>query len=202
MIIPNIKIEPAQPPSPPPPEPKSPGQVLHENGVLFMTDVFSMENCLPIIKGIMEYNMLPESKRPEVIHLYINSRGGELAACWHLIDVLKQSKIPVWTYALGIAASCGCLLLMAGEKGHRYITQNTTVMTHVFSAGSVGKEHELHARVKSFEQTSKNMVEHYKKCTGKTEAYIRKHLLPKEDVWLSTEECIKHGIADNIIETY
>ena len=46
------------------------------------------------------------------------------------------------------------------------------------------------------------MLDHYKKCTGKTESYIRKHLLPESDMWLTPEEAIKHGIADKIIKTY
>ena len=46
------------------------------------------------------------------------------------------------------------------------------------------------------------MIDHYKKCTGKTESYIRKHLLPETDQWLSPEEVVKHGIADHIVETY
>lgn len=205
-VIPQPRKEPEQPAPPPmpmpPAAPKKPGEVLWENGVLFMDKEFDQENCMPLVRAIMEYNMMSEDKRPEVIHLYINSPGGSVASAWHLIDTIKQSAIPVYTYAMGLAASCGCLLLMSGEKGHRYITQNTSVMSHVYSAGSKGKEFDLYARVKSFEQTSNNMIQHYKKCTGKTETYIRKNLLPAEDVWLTPEEVIKHGIADNIIETY
>ena len=204
-IIPQPKEQPAPVPIPmptPTPAAKLPGEHLRENGILFMDQEFNQENCMPLVKMIMEYNLMPKEKAPEIIHLYINSPGGLVASAWQLIDTIKQSRIPVYTYALGMAASCGCLLLMSGEKGHRYVTQNTTVMSHVYSAGSGGKEFDLYARVKSFEQTSKNMIEHYKKCTGKNEKYIRKYLLPAEDVWLSPEECIKHGIVDHIVETY
>jgi len=205
-IIPEPKKPAETPPPPPPPvppqPPKQPGEHLRENGILFMDKEFDQENCMPLVKMIMEYNLMPEDKRPEIIHLYINSPGGLVASAWHLIDTIKQSRIPVYTYAMGMAASCGCLLLMSGEKGHRYVTQNTTVMSHVYSAGSGGKEFDLYSRVKSFEQTSHNMIEHYKKCTGKNEKYIRKHLLPPQDVWLSPEECVKHGIVDHVVETY
>jgi len=205
-VIPTPRETPTPPPPPPqmmpPSPPKQPGEYLRDNGVLFMDKEFNQENCMPLVKMILEWNLMTEDKRPEIIHLYINSPGGYVASAWHLIDTIKQSKIPVYTYAMGMAASCGCLLLMSGEKGHRYVTQNTTVMSHVYSAGSGGKEFDLYARVKSFEQTSKNMVEHYKKCTGKSEEYIRKNLLPAEDVWLSPEEAVKHGVVDHIIQTY
>jgi ATP-dependent protease ClpP protease subunit len=53
------------------------------------------------------------------------------------------------------------------------------------------------------EWTNQKLMEHYIKCTGKKENYIRKHLLaPKTDHWLTPEEAVKHGIADVLIETY
>lgn len=194
----------------PPPDPvprdltfeKPPGTVLKENGILFMDKKFDQENCMPLVKMIMEYNLMPGNKRPEIIHLYINSPGGEVASAFHLIDVVKQSKIPVHTYGMGSIASCGVLLMMSGAKGHRYLTQNTSIMSHQYSWGSGGKEHELFAKIKQFEISTEKMMDHYKKCTGKDKKYIRKHLLPESDMWLTPEEAIKHGIADKIIETY
>ena len=91
---------------------------------------------------------------------------------------------------------------MAGVKGKRYVTHNTSVMSHQYSWGSKGKEHELYGIIKEFEISSGRMVDHYKKCTGKSEAYIRKNLLGATDVWLTPEEVVKHGIADSVVETY
>ena len=198
-IIPN-KVGPA-PMMPVPGSPPIPvGQVLRDNGVLMLTKEFNQENIMPLVAQIMEWNMT--SDKMEYIKLYINSPGGSVHSAFHLIDIMKQSKIPVHTIAMGLAASCGVLTLMAGVKGHRYITQNTSVMSHQYAWGSKGKEHELYGMVKEFELSSARMIEHYKKCTGKSEKYIRKHLLPETDQWLSTEEVIKHGIADKVIETY
>ena len=166
----------------PPPDPiprdmtfeKQPGIVLKENGILFMDKEFNQENCMPLVKMIMEFNLMPALKSPPIIHLYINSPGGEVASAFHLIDVIKQSKIPVYTYGMGSIASCGVLLMMSGEKGHRYLTQNTSIMSHQYSAGTKGKEHELYASFKQYEIVSKKMMNHYKKCTGKDKKYIRK----------------------------
>jgi ATP-dependent protease ClpP protease subunit len=46
------------------------------------------------------------------------------------------------------------------------------------------------------------MLAHYKKCTGLNEKKIREILLPPQDVWLSAEEAVKHGIADKIKKVY
>ena len=176
------------------------GQVLRDNGILMLTDEFNQEKIMPLVKQILEWNMTKSDM--DHIKLYINSPGGSVHSAFHLIDTIKMSKIPVHTIAMGLAASCGVLTLMSGVKGHRYITQNTSVMSHQYAWGSKGKEHELYGMVKEFELSSARMIDHYKKCTGKSEKYIRKHLLPETDQWLSTEEVIKHGIADKVIETY
>ena len=46
------------------------------------------------------------------------------------------------------------------------------------------------------------MMEHYKKCTGLSEKEIRKYLLPAEDVWLSADQAVEYGIADDIKDIY
>jgi ATP-dependent Clp protease protease subunit len=91
---------------------------------------------------------------------------------------------------------------MAGKKGHRVITPNTSILSHQYSWGSSGKEHELFAQVREFELSTERMIAHYRKCTGLTEKKIREVLLPPEDRWLSAEEAIKYGIADKIKEVY
>jgi ATP-dependent Clp protease protease subunit len=115
---------------------------------------------------------------------------------------MKGSAIPVKTVGLGMIASCGLLTFMSGTKGRRVITPNTSILSHQYSWGSVGKEHELFARVKEFELSTARMMAHYKKCTGLSEKKIREILLPAEDVWLSAKEAVKYGIADKIVSTY
>ena len=190
------------PPSPPAPLRNRMEESMVKSGVLMLTDKFDQKTIMPLVQQIMMLNMLPEAEQPEEIKLYINSPGGSVFSAWHLIDTMKQSRIPVSTIAMGLAASCGVLTLMAGAKGRRFVTQNTSVMSHTYSWGSMGKEGELYAKVKEYEMASERMLAHYKKCTGKNEKYIRKYLLHPHDEWMSPEEVVKHGIADEIIETY
>lgn len=171
---------------------------IDENGIhLFMKD-FNKENVRPVIHWIMNNNLKPTSERPKHLTLVINSPGGEMHSAFALIDTMRGSKIPVHTIGLGLIASCGLLTFMSGEKGHRIITPNTSILSHQFSWGSAGKEHELFSRVREFELSTDRMIKLYKKCTGMKEEQIRKYLLPPEDVWLSAEEAVKHGIADKI----
>ena len=115
---------------------------------------------------------------------------------------MKGSAIPIKTVGLGLIASCGILTFMSGTKGKRVLTPNTSILSHQYSWGSGGKEHELFARVREFELSSERMIEHYKKCTGLSEKKIREVLLPAQDVWLSAKEAVKYGIEDKIKEVY
>ena len=206
-IIPEPKEQPKPTPPPPMPQPpappKQPGEYSKDNGVLFMYKEFNQDNCMPLVKMIIEYNLMPKDKAPNTIHLYINSPGGLVDSCMHLIDTIKQSRIPVYTYGMGSIASCGVMLMMSGVKGHRYLTHNTAVMSHEFSGGQKGQYHDMLDSKKHMDWTNEKLLEHYIKCTGKTKTYIRKHLLaPKTDHWLTPEEAVKHGIADKVITTY
>ena len=167
---------------------------------VFMGDV-TQETMKPLIDWIISENFNKENKKKELT-LGICSPGGDLNACFALIDVMKGSKIPIRTIGLGMIASCGLLMFITGTKGKRILTPNTSILSHQYSWGSDGKEHELFAKVKELELTTERMINHYKKCTGLTEKDIRKHLLPAHDVWLGAKEAKKLGICDKVEQIY
>ncbi|OUU18482.1 MAG: hypothetical protein CBC05_02020 [Crocinitomicaceae bacterium TMED45] len=182
--------------------PMQPGQRMYESGIIYFSDHFDSTTTKPVINTIIEKNLLPQNERPKEITLVINSPGGEVHSAFALIDTMKGSAIPVKTIGLGMIASCGLLTFMSGTKGRRFLTPNTSILSHQYSWGSAGKEHELFARVREFELSTGRMIEHYKKCTGLSEKKIREILLPPEDKWLSAKEAVKYGIADKIVSTY
>jgi len=173
---------------------------LYKSGIyLFMGDV-TTDSCREGIEFILKQNT--EKRKHKKLQLLMCSNGGEVPACFAMIDIMKGSRIPIHTVGLGVIASCGLLLFITGQKGHRTLTPNTSILSHQYSWGTYGKEHELFAQVKEFELSTKRMIDHYKKCTGLTEKDIRKFLLPPEDVWLSAREAKKLNICDNIRTMY
>ena len=171
---------------------------LHLNGMMvFMGDV-TMESMGPVIEWILSANM--KVNKPSELTLGVCSRGGDLNACFALVDVMRASSIPIRTIGLGMIASCGLLIFISGDKGRRILTPNTAILSHQYSWGSQGKEHELFARVKEMELTTKRLIDHYKKVTGLTEKQIRQHLLPPHDVWLSANEAKKLKLCDKVEE--
>lgn len=171
------------------------GQALNENGIMVLMDDIDSESIKPIIEWILHENFVRKKKFKELL-LMICSNGGSISEAFALIDVMNTSKIPVKTVGLGCIASCGLLIFLAGAKGRRILTPNTSILSHQFSWGSSGKSHELFATMKEFELTEKRMVEHYRACTGLDDETIKNVLLPPQDVWLSAEEALKYNICD------
>lgn len=167
-----------------------------KHSFMLMMEEISLSSVKNAVEWIFEANFTEE--RPEMLNLIITSPGGDLNAAFALIDVMRGSAIPVRTIGLGQIASAGLMIFIAGDKGMRILTPNTSILSHQYSWGAIGKEHELFATVKEFDLTTKKMIQHYKKCTGLTEAKIREILLPPQDVWLSPQEAKKLGLCDDV----
>lgn len=170
---------------------------LRDNGVFLFTEDVTEEACADAIAFILEAN-LQDNPKFDHLTIIVNSHGGSCFAGFGLIDVIKGSKLPVYTVGIGIIASMGLLLFMSGAKGHRILTPNTMILSHQWSGAVWGKEHELVAGVKMNEMLSSMIMRHYKKCTNLNNKMIKEILLPPSDVWLSSDEALKYGICDEI----
>jgi ATP-dependent Clp protease protease subunit len=171
-------------------------------GVFAFVDAVSPPSCKLAIEWILNHNTMPEEEKKKQLTLMICSGGGDGRSMFALIDIMKGSRIPVFTVGLGCIASAGLMIFMAGAKGGRILTPSTMILTHQYSAGHWGKEHELKAAQESYDQFSNNMIKHYMKCTGLTKSQVRDILLPPTDKWLTPREAIKWGIADKVKEMY
>ena len=67
----------------------------------------------------------------EPIKLYINSYGGSIYDMWGLIDVILNSKTPIYTYCTGYAMSAAFKIFLAGHK--RYCYKHSIFMYHQMS---------------------------------------------------------------------
>ncbi|HLY79354.1 MAG TPA: ATP-dependent Clp protease proteolytic subunit, partial [Caulobacteraceae bacterium] len=72
-----------------------------------------------------------ESENPKKqIDMYINSPGGVVTSGLAIYDTMQYIKSPVSTVCMGMAASMGSFLLMAGEPGLRIALPNARIMVH------------------------------------------------------------------------
>lgn len=162
---------------------------------MMISSSFSGELAKQIVTWILEENFA--SRFPHLT-LLINSPGGEVPAAFAIIDAMIGSTIPVHTVGIGQISSCGLLTFIAGTKGHRILTPNTTILSHQWAWSRSGKAHELMAACRQYDLTNEKMLRLYKTCTGLKKSEILSKLLPPEDVWLSAEEALELGICDKI----
>ena len=172
-------------------------QTINDHGIMVLMGEINHDSIKPVIEWILYENYVKKKKLKELL-LMICSEGGDMEPAFALIDVMRNSKIPIKTVGLGQIASCGLLIFLAGTKGRRVLTPNTSILSHQFSWGSEGKSHELFATMKEFELTHQRMIKHYKDCTDLEESIIKSILLPPHDVYLSADEALEYHICDHI----
>lgn len=140
---------------------------------------------------------IEESSETEIAIL-INSPGGSIAVLQTMVDWIQHTELHVTTIASGLAASCGTMLLMAGD--YRMAFPSAAIMSHMYSSGARGKHSDLVASRVMQDQTHKFMMDFYKLHTGLPEAVITKELLPAEDVWLTAAQAVYFNIIDSIVD--
>jgi ATP-dependent Clp protease protease subunit len=174
---------------------KSHSESLNDNGIYVFMDDVTDETIKPVIEWLLFENHVSHKRKRELL-LMICSNGGDLHSAFALIDVMRSSKIPIKTVGLGLIASCGLLLFMAGSKGRRVLTPNTSILSHQFTWANEGKAHELFSTFREYTLTQLRMLEHYRICTGLSDEEIKEHLLPPQDKWLDANEAMSMGICD------
>ena len=132
------------------------------------------------------------------ISLYINSPGGSVTAGMAIYDTMKYIKAPVRTVCVGMAASMGAFLLMAGEKGKRMALPNSEVMIHQPSGGAQGMATDVSIRVEWLLRTKRKM---YKMMSDMTGQPLEKISIDAErDYFMSAQEALDYGIVDQIYD--
>ena len=176
---------------------KEPSRLLQEAGMYVFMDEVNDESIRPIIEWILVENHVVKRKKKELL-LMVCSEGGSVEDAFALIDVMKASSIPIKTVGLGCIASSGLLIFLAGHKGRRVLTPNTSILSHQYSNYHEGKHHELFAIAKEHNLIQQRMLEHYKAATGLDSRIILEKLLPPSDIYLSAEEALELNICDFI----
>ena len=132
------------------------------------------------------------------ISLYINSPGGSVTAGMAIYDTMQYIKAPVRTVCVGLAASMGAFLLMAGEKGKRMALPNAEVMIHQPSGGAQGQATDVSIRAEWLIRTKKKMNQMMADMTGQSVEKVSADA--ERDYFMSAQEALNYGIVDQIFD--
>ena len=132
------------------------------------------------------------------ISLYINSPGGSVTAGMAIYDTMKYIKPQVRTVCVGMAASMGAFLLMAGEKGKRLALPNAEVMIHQPLGGAQGQATDVAIRAEWLMKTKKKMTAMMAEMTGQPLKKVQADV--ERDYFMSAEEALDYHIIDEIYQ--
>jgi ATP-dependent Clp protease protease subunit len=140
-----------------------------------------------------------ESENPDKdIFLYINSPGGSVSAGLSIFDTMNFIKPDVSTLCMGMAASMGSFLLMAGAKGKRFALPNARVMIHQPSGGAQGQATDIEIQAREIIKTREQLNRIYAERTGQPVERIAADM--ERDYWMNPAEARDYGLIDQVLE--
>ena len=132
------------------------------------------------------------------ISLYINSPGGSVTAGMAIFDTMQYIRPQVRTVCIGMAASMGAFLLMAGAPGKRLALPNSEVMIHQPLGGAQGQATDVAIRAEWLMKTKEKMIRMMSDMTGQDPEKVRADV--ERDYFMSAEEALNYHIIDEIYQ--
>ena len=184
-------------------------------------DIYSrlLKDRIIMMQGVVEDTMANlivaqmlflESQSPEKpIKVYINSPGGSVTAGLAIYDTMQFVKCPVHTMVMGQACSMGSFLAQAGEAGSRFVLPEARTMIHRVSSGTRGTSGSVHIQELQFEDAQRAFEESKKVNKRLTELYVKHNTKGKDyaelfetmkfDTFLTAQEAVEYGLADQVV---
>tara|TARA_B100000989_G_scaffold200356_1_gene151420 strand:+ start:1201 stop:1782 length:582 start_codon:yes stop_codon:yes gene_type:complete len=141
---------------------------------------------------------LESDSKDKDIYMYINSPGGSVTAGLAMYDTMQYVKPDISTVSIGLSASAGSLLLMAGTAGKRISLPNSKIMIHQPSAGFQGQATDIEIHAKDILDTKRRLNELYVKHCGKDLKTVEDAM--ERDNYMNPDQAKEFGLIDKIVE--
>ena len=163
--------------------------------MIYLCEPVTSGTAMRVINELLSY----ESADPGVpIHMQIYSPGGCVISGLAIIDAMNHITSPVFTYAIGCAASMGAVILACGEKDHRYILPHSRVMIHQASGGAGGSMDNVRAMLAFHSELEAECEAMLAEASGRGIEEIR--TASRVDNWLRSTAAIEFGLVDHVLE--
>lgn len=171
-------------------------RVLKQNAILMLSGPITSGH-LGICHELLSYHYRPDFN--ETITLLINSPGGICEIGWAIVDTMNFVRCPIQTVCIGFAGSMAADIFVNGDT--RIMGEHSTLMVHPHSTINGGSHHKLLATLKGDQIEYNRRLKHYltnSKYTNRNLVEDTFFKVPGEDLYLTPEECVLHGLADGI----
>ena len=130
----------------------------------------------------------------DIINVYINSYGGEVAEGLAIYNMLKRHKALIKTYCDGFACSVASVIFMAGEE--RIMSPASLLMIHNAILSTTGNAEELRKSADDLETISTVAFEAYRGAVSSSEGELRAML--DAESWIAPDDALAMGFATSV----
>src|SRR5512140_26649 len=132
------------------------------------------------------------------IYMYINSPGGVIYAGLAIYDTMQMISNPISTWAIGVTASFGTVLLAAGTKGKRYALPHATIHVHQPLGGAQGQASDIEIQAREILRLKARLNKIMSDATGQSLEVIERDT--ERDFYLDAYQAVDYGLVDKVLE--
>jgi ATP-dependent Clp protease protease subunit len=149
-----------------------------------------------LIVAQLLYLASEDPERP--ISMYINCPGGIVYHGLAIYDTMQQIQAPVATYAVGVTASMGTVLLAAGTRGYRYALPHATIHMHPAGGSAQGYAPDVEIQYKELKRIEDLLHQLLALHTGQSVEQIAADF--DRDRFMTAQEAVEYGLVDQILQ--
>ena len=168
--------------------------LLLRNRIIFLGTPIDEQVANLIVAQLLFLN---QEDRNEPISMYINSPGGQVYAGLAIYDTMQMITNPIRTFAVGVTASFGTVLLTAGTKGERYALPHATIHMHQPLGGAQGQATDIEIQAREILRLKARLNEVMAHHTGKTLDEIQHDT--DRDYYLDAASAVSYGLIDQVL---
>lgn len=131
----------------------------------------------------------------DVINVYINSYGGEVAEGLAIYNQLKRHKAKVKTVCDGFACSAASVVFMAGDE--RVMSTASLLMIHNAWSWTSGNANELRKQADDLDKITQASINAYMQEVNITEEELKQML--DNETWITPQEALEMGFSTAIV---
>jgi ATP-dependent Clp protease protease subunit len=191
-----------------PPVPPGPGFAVPVGGTAHLTERL-LDSRIVVVGGqiddalaniVCSQLLVLDSLDPgKDISLYINSPGGSVDAGFAIYDTMRSLDSDVVTVAMGLAASMGQFLLVAGTPGKRFALRHSQILMHQPLGQMSGVASDILVHADHVAYLRRLMAERIAFHTGQPEERIVADF--DRDRWFTAEEARDYGMIDGVLDS-